>query len=286
MNTKAHPPVIIIGMHRSGTSMIARMLEMLGLFVGKRKDPNHEAFFFHNINEWLFCQSNGAWDYPKPIRHLLENREVRALTSDYIRYLMKTPRVISFLGWRKYLRYRTPFNLDIPWGWKDPRNTFTLPIWLDLFPDAKVIHIYRHGVDVANSLKVRQEKILTRKKELYKRLKPFYWLRPKRGGFTDTLRCATLDGSLSLWEEYLEEARAHVRNLQSQAMELKYEDFISEPYGALKSLARFCNLTSDDVDIANVAGRTKKSRAYAYEDIPELQVFAGKVAARLKVQGY
>jgi len=40
------PPIVIIGMHRSGTSIVTRMLGQLGLFVGKKKDMNHEALFF------------------------------------------------------------------------------------------------------------------------------------------------------------------------------------------------------------------------------------------------
>lgn len=38
---KPNSPVIIAGMHRSGTTMITRMLEEAGLFVGKRKDPRN-----------------------------------------------------------------------------------------------------------------------------------------------------------------------------------------------------------------------------------------------------
>ncbi|MCS5697200.1 sulfotransferase [Desulfofundulus thermocisternus] len=37
MENKVRPPIIIIGMHRSGTNMLTRMLEELGLFVGERK---------------------------------------------------------------------------------------------------------------------------------------------------------------------------------------------------------------------------------------------------------
>jgi hypothetical protein len=44
------------------------------------------------------------------------------------------------------------------WGWKDPRNSITLPVWLKLFPDARVIHIVRNGVDVAESLYRRQQR--------------------------------------------------------------------------------------------------------------------------------
>jgi len=286
MYPEARPPVIIVGMHRSGTSMVIRMLEALGLFVGERKDPNHEALFFQRINEWLLRQSGGTWDYPKGFHYLLENREVRVLAADYIRYLMKTPRVISFLGWRKYLRYHVPSNLDIPWGWKDPRNTYTLPLWLDLFPDAKIIHIYRHGVDVANSLKTRNDMVFAREKILYEKRKPFYFFIPKSGGFTDTIRCSSLEGGFSLWEEYLNEAKVNMHNIKCRAMQIKYEDFLAKPYEILKSLMSFCDITASDTDISEVIRQVKKDRAFAYRSNPELKAFADRVAERLRVFEY
>src|ERR1700685_2157824 len=162
-------PIIIIGMHRSGTTMIARMLEAMGLFVGKKKESNHEALFFLRIDRWLFSQCGASWENPQPIYYLVENAEARAMTTDYIaRYLLPSPRAISYLGLKKYLRYWTPANLRVPWGWKSPLSTYTLPLWLDIFPDAKVIHIYRPGVDVRNSLRARvqREKSRTRMQQL------------------------------------------------------------------------------------------------------------------------
>jgi hypothetical protein len=266
--------------------MITRMLEELGLFVGKKKEPNHEALFFQNINKWLLYQSGGAWDYPEPIYQLLKNREVKALVLDYIQNLMKTPRVASFLGWKKYLKYRTPLNLDIPWGWKDPRNTYTLPIWLELFPDAKVISIYRHGVDVANSLKIRQDKAFANGGIAYRKRKPLYFFIPKRGRFTDSVRCTSLEGGFSLWEEYFKEARAHVNKLGEQCMEIKYEDFVIGPCEILKDLSTFCKLPANETSIAKLTGTIQKERAYAYQGTPELKAFADSVAIRLKANGY
>src|SRR6266487_552553 len=121
MNMTVRSPIIIIGMGRSGTSVLSRMLEALGLFVGWKKTGDHEAVFFQQLNKWLLGQCGGSLANPAPMRYLLEDSEVRQLTVDLIRYTMKTPRAISFLGWKKYLRYRTPANLDICWGWKDPR---------------------------------------------------------------------------------------------------------------------------------------------------------------------
>ncbi len=285
---KALPPIIIIGMHRSGTSLVSRMLETMGLFVGKKKEENNEAIFFQGLNDWILRQSRGAWDYPQPVKQLLKNTEIRLLAEDYLKFMLRSPRVISYLGWRKYLRYRSPFRLDTPWGWKDPRNTFTLPLWLDLFPDAKVIHVYRHGVDVANSLLVRQQKPLKASWERYSKLKKIraYWFCPKRGGFTDTLRCASLEGGFSLWEEYMREAQAHVYELGDKALEVKFEDLLRRPYEILKLLVEFCGLKPSGEALAKAAKQARPDRAYAYCNDQRLKAFAKSVAERLRPYGY
>ncbi len=289
----AHPPIIIIGMSRSGTGILAKMLEDLGLFIGKSKDRNHEAWFFIDLNMWLLEQSSGGLENPQAIKHLLEDKEAKRLFAEFASYTMKTPRVISYLGLKKYLSYRTPANLDIPWGWKDPRNTFTLPFWLDIFPDAKVIHIYRHGVDVANSLKVSQQKGLERlrmKDSLYKNLYWYYLANkfiPNRKKFV-YLRCASLENAISMWEEYLNEARAHVAALESRAIEIKYEDLMQQPTEELKKLTEFCKLQAADSQIRLASKLADKSRAYAYINNTELKEFAEQreIKKRLKAKGY
>jgi hypothetical protein len=280
------PPVIIIGMHRSGTSMIANMLDELGLFSGTRKDRNHEAMFFQELNDWIFRQCGSAWDHPASIQYLIGNREVRAMVENYTRYSLRTPRSIGYLGWKMYARHLNISHLDIPWGWKDPRNTYTLPIWLDLFPGARVIHIYRHGVDVANSLKVRQDRVLAHEKAIYQKRRLFYFLIPKRSPFTHSVRCSSLEGGFSLWEEYLREARKHLSELGERALEIKYEDFILNPQDSLKTLAAFCCLPHDNATVEALAGTVLKGRVYAYRTNPELKAFADTVAARLRGNGY
>jgi hypothetical protein len=282
----ALPPIVLIGMHRSGTSVVSRLLEGLGLFVGKKKDENNEAMFFLDLNNWLLRQSGASWDHPEPVRHLLTNPRARALTVDYMSHLIKTPPVAAYMGWRRFLRYRTPSRLNVPWGWKDPRNTYTLPFWLDLFPEARVISVRRHGVDVAGSLRVREDKTLNLAEALHERRRRLYALHPKRGGFMDSPRCASMEGGFSLWEAYITEAQGHVERLGDQAMELRYEDLLTEPGPALASLARFCGLPTTDSAIADVSRKLRKDRAYAYLNRPELREFAERVAGRLAAKGY
>lgn len=283
---KGRPPIIIIGMHRSGTSLVSRMLETMGLFVAKKKEVHNEANFFQELNIWALRQSSGAWDYPQPVKQLIRSADIRVLAHYYLKMMLESPRTISFLGWRKYLRYRSLFRLDIPWGWKDPRNTFTLPIWLDIFPEAKVIHVYRHGVDVANSLLVRQQRSIKAYKSRYIKLKPIYWLLPKRGGFTESLRCDTLEGGFSLWEEYMQEAQVHVHKLEDKAIEVKFEDLLREPYRILQSLTEFCELKPSEEALAKAAKQVRPDRAYAYRNDRRLQAFAQDMDDRLRIYGY
>lgn len=271
--------------------MLTRMLDDLGLFTGKKVTRNHEAVFFREINDWLLTQSSAGLEDPKSIKYLLQDKEARDLFGEFVEFSMTTPHVISFLGFSKYLKYRTPQNLDIPWGWKDPRNTFTLPFWLDLFPDAKVIHIYRHPLDIANSLITRRKRGLDRLKNRHSNFKPFYWyyLMHKfilgNRVFVD-IRGGTLEEGFAIWEEYLKEARSEVDKLSEQAIEIKYEDVLERPSEILKSVSEFCGLDASENDIEKIASEANKSRAFAYLKNPELKAFSDKIADRLKIYGY
>ncbi len=39
------PPIILIGMHRSGTSLIAGLLKQMGMFLGYGMQHNESIFF-------------------------------------------------------------------------------------------------------------------------------------------------------------------------------------------------------------------------------------------------
>jgi hypothetical protein len=289
MKINMNDPVIIIGMHRSGTSIVSRMLEATGLFVGHKKDRNHEAIFFLLIDKWLMSQASASWENPAPIRYLLENRQTRSMTVDYLRrYLLASPRVVSYMGWKNYLQHRSLSNMPNPWGWKCPLTTFTLPLWLDIFPNAKVIHVYRHGVDVASSLRKRTLLSMERTsgQNLYYKLKFLHWMRPKVGGFIGGMRCATLEGGLSVWEEYVSEARAHSRDLGKRAIEVRYENLLAEPIGTIGNLVEFYGASPSAALLAKAATLVQKERAYAYRSCPELNSFARGVTERLQAQNY
>jgi len=247
------PPVIILGMHRSGTSLLTRLLEGLGLFVGTDKDTNNEALFFQRLNMWMFRQAHAAWDHPTPFQQLLDHREIRTMVVDYLDRTLHSPKTLTYLGWSKFLRYSTPCHLNLPWGWKDPRNTFTLPLWLELFPDARVIHIQRRGAPVARSLFNRHQQTLKNAKLRYPlqaTLAPFL---PAPTHFTDTVRCADQDQGLALWAQYRDQAQAHVAQMGAHALTVQYENLVLSPIQELIRVADFCALPTTKHRINDVA---------------------------------
>lgn len=281
-------PIIFIGMHRSGTSLLGRLLEQLGIFVGVKKDRNNESTFFQALNEWFLKQSGGRWDNPRIVDELLLDEETLTLIEEFVRARLRGPSVAEYLGWYRYLRHRTiSERLDFPWGWKDPRNTFTLPIWLRLFPDARVIYIERHGVDVAHSLVERRSRGLADTVQRYRRYKSLYISRLKERGFSESVRCGTHSGAFDLWVEYVERGRQHVSDLGARCLSLSYEELLREPLQPLLEVAEFAGLDGvTAAAIEHVASSIRSSRSYAYQQDRQLRAFACERSEQLRRFGY
>ncbi len=102
-----------------------------------------------------------------------------------------------------------------PWGIKDPRLCILLPLYLDIFPKAKVVHIRRDPNDVAASLCKRK----------------------KRGvGIVDEF-----DHWKKLTLEYTERVDAHADKCHAYH-EIKYEDFCTRSTETTKKLFEFINI--------------------------------------------
>ncbi len=283
---KYKQPIIIIGMHRSGTTMVNTMLEKLGLFVGVNNEKNNESLFFLRYNHWLLKQSGGVWFNPCSIDYLLSNKKVLNLTVNYLYEILSNYKIISYLGFKKYISNSNLWKQTKPWGWKAPCNTFTLPIWLELFPDAKIIWVYRHGVDVAKSLKIRADKSIFKSSSQIKKRKFIYKFFTKKSGFTQAINCHSYQGGLELWSSYMERAEQHSLMLGNRCLSIKYEDILMNPEIILPKLISFCELENNDNLIKDVCKYVDASRAYAYKENDDLIRFAMKNEGKLKKYGY
>lgn len=126
--------VVILGMHKSGTTLIARILHESGIAMGQF-DPevgydegNHyEREEFNAIN-----------------RAVLGHPNVRSFE------VVNSPVSPVPTGLEERARQQVE-QLDerhAAWGFKDPRTCLTFSFWRELLPEARVIVVHRHPGEV------------------------------------------------------------------------------------------------------------------------------------------
>ena len=285
-NTTPSPraPIIIAGMHRSGTSVLTTILDDLGLFVGKKYDSNHEATFFLHLNNWLLRQAGAAWDYPEPFADFLKYDDLVEARTAQLCHLLKTPRAIEFLGVKNYLALGDIKNMTRPWGWKDPRNTFTLPLWLKIFPDAKLLVIHRHGVDVAKSLATRADKLSRALGGETGQQSRWIWRLPLSNNSYG--RCRDVDQGMALWQTYTQMADRYANQLGKRALVLRYEAFLEQPVTHMEQVLEFAGLDADRATIEQAVAKLVASRAYSYRGDDKLRGLAERHQSALSNFGY
>lgn len=132
-------PLLICGMHRSGTSLVASVLGEAGLDLGLwegigpgvgQPRGHFEDRDFYRLHEAILAAAGrtcftadeaSVAEVPPPFEE-----QARALVA---------------------ARAELPF-----WGWKDPRTCLFLDLWERLLPQARYLFLYRHPIDVALSL--------------------------------------------------------------------------------------------------------------------------------------
>ena len=146
--------VCVTGMHRSGTSFAARLLELLGITFGEPAQlmgpgPDNPAGYWENrfvkeLDDELLACLGGSWDQP-PV--LGPGWQHDPALDDY--------------------RTRAAQVLDDAFGpeserperfaWKDPRLSLLLPFWRTVIPIATSIIVVRDPSEVAASLGRRNQ---------------------------------------------------------------------------------------------------------------------------------
>jgi len=312
---KSRQPIIIIGAHRSGTTMVAESLSAMGLFMGKDLVGHHESYFFEQRNDLILKACNGGWDNPTAVVGLWQHPPTQAQISKMLRDDLKSSHMLLFLGPVRYLKYRSAFNLDFPWGWKDPRNTILLPLWLEIFPQAKIIHVLRNGVDVAASLSLREKERLqagaffggnaiSKLKNFFGSLdrgelpfKLFLKMTQRIEQFTPlhrywvarAQRCLSLEYGFELWEHYVECADQFTATLPSdKILHIRYEDLLRAPIEHLGALRDFCELPVAEELLARIASGINGDRAFAFRNQLDLVALYQRVRdnQRMKQFGY
>lgn len=211
---KAPTIVCVLGMSRTGTSVTMRLLSLAGVYPGpeeellqedlrqlagegesvlaRARETNPEGFWEHyrlmRLNERVLRKLGGNWREPPELPAGWESSAELAAEREEARALLAE----SF-GDRRL------------WGWKDPRNSLTLPFWQQLLPEMRYVICLRNPLDVANSLS-------------------------RRDGIS-------LEQGFELWRVYV--ARALVNTSGRERLLVPYESYFGDRDGTASRLAGF-----------------------------------------------
>jgi len=140
--------VIVLGMHRSGTSALAGILKRLGVEFGEKLLPgdlgvNDKGFYEHigiiNIHEQIFKTIGYTWF------------DIRPMPEQWWMF----DEIVIFKEALKDI-IRNDFSGSTLWGIKDPRMCRLLPLWLQILTELDLEPLFvlclRHPAEVAESL--------------------------------------------------------------------------------------------------------------------------------------
>jgi hypothetical protein len=234
-------PVLIIGAHRSGTSATAHALELLGLQIGQRLDSHREPKALQQLHEDYLRRVGASWHNPAPFLDRIKTSDGGADCVDYLRSNLKSHfgKIFGYRNNPKGWWLRLRIKLGASWGWKEPRATLFAPVWLEIFPDARIVHVVRDPLAAAESIRERE-------------------LQFRAAGDPPTSNLADLEYCRRLVSQYLSagEQVAGSRNYER----IQFEELQANPPAMLEQLATFCGLHPSTRQLATAAASIRPAR--------------------------
>lgn len=177
--------------------------------------PQEEEYALGNLspysfyNGWLFPKNMELYNNYVDFEHVLE-KEVKEFKRIYLYYIKKL--TLYYKGKQLIM--------------KNPSNTARVKLLLELFPNAKFIHIYRNPYHVYLSMKRNIEKEMT----LQCLQKPPPW---------DVFEASMISMYNRLYSKYLKEKCLIPKD---NLIELRYEDFMTNPLSQMEQFYSFFQL--------------------------------------------
>jgi len=191
---------MVVGMHRSGTSLITNWLHHCGLQVGERlvaanlgnEEGHFEDVEFLRIHEEIL-QSNDLNS-----RGLVFDKDI-----DISLYQVEKLKSVIKV---KNQRYKQ-------WGWKEPRTCLFLNLYRELLPNSKYLVIVRDYQSVVNSLLKRECALVEEKYLARKSFERLIWVYLRKRRKEKKLYRDNAEYFLKVWIEYNEHILSTLKDL-------------------------------------------------------------------------
>jgi hypothetical protein len=230
LDVSQRAPVLVVGMHNSGTSILTKLLHESGVFFAASMQHHESRFFSIFVNDLLVLGGSDNWA-KLPLMSVDEVMAFRETVGPFI----ERHWIAEYLQWG--------YDGTSPWGIKDPRLCILLPLYLAIFPEARVVHIRRNSNDIAASLHER-ERI--------------------RGG---------LDRSFEHWQRLNSEYVCRVIECSSRChayYEVEYEALCTAPHETFKRVLAFLDLPFTD-HTQSLLTKVTPSRIGSYQRLQQGQ---------------
>jgi hypothetical protein len=143
------PVICIVGSHRGGTSIITKVLNLLGVQLGPHESmlpagfDNLTGFWEQTavvtINDEVLIRLGGSWYQPPTLSPGWER-------TDSLDDLVEKARTFVVAG---------QLGAEGVCGFKDPRTSLLIPFWRRVIPEMRFVVCVRHPLEVQRSLSVR-----------------------------------------------------------------------------------------------------------------------------------
>ena len=203
--------LVVLGCHRSGTSLVAKSLECFGADLGKAAEwsgpDNPTGFWEHQgvlaINEHILWVCNSRWDAPPTDAILTEACQ-------------RSPDLVYLRGAAEHL-LRRDLEQHPLFAIKDPRLCVLMPFWKPVLAglqcEVSVVRVIRHPDAVASSLQ-------------------------RRDGMAR-------DAALRLWLRYTEDAVLRYHEFPGPEVVVDYDAMVADPVLQLLRIGSRLDLTLD-----------------------------------------
>lgn len=284
------PPLVVVGAHRSGTSITTQMLAELGVFVGKRLDQNSEATYIQRLNRRILDEVGAHWSTPllanEILERLREDGTLRSLSQSIGEYFGGP--LFDLEYWGSWSGRSRPTS----WGWKDPRNLLVMPVYEELFPSLRIVWVRRHPFDTARSLIARE----SRREHDFADLANGRSLRDEAGRAVRLIRgmplaspawrTGSLRGAVEISLEYAELHERIVPTLPHDVLTIEYHDLVGDSMATARRMADFLPGDAGSTAIAAAAARPHPASSGYRSDEVLVEFAEGEFADRLAALGY
>ena len=160
--------VVVLGMHRSGTSLVSSILHAMGVRMGEpvhleglNPESQPQGYWedqdFNSLNRQIIMAAGGHWRTPPPSGRIA--KAAKAYQKEMAQLIERKEKAATQENLAAEALQGAP--MWVGWGWKDPRNVLTIGAWWPFIKnrDLRIVRVWRSIDAIVDSLMRRGDRL-------------------------------------------------------------------------------------------------------------------------------